>query len=428
MKKNILLLGDYISKPTGVGNILNSIVMNTLNQFNWIQIACGYPEPNDGKMIDMSKDIIAQTGRRDAKLIVYPSADYGNINLMHQVIQEQEIDVVFFMTDPRYYQWLFISMYELKMIYRIPFVYYSVWDNYPIPDFNEPYYKSCDALLAINKLTDHIHIQLTHDTDIVTKYVPHGVDLKTFYKITPERNVDEYDYLMSIKNDLKEKHNCTEFFFWNNTNQYRKCPLLVMEAFNKFVSRYRGPEKVALIMHTDLTSPAGFDLLTVKRALYPDLNIIFSTNKLDQSIINIYYNLAVATINVAYNEGFGLSNLEAIAAGCRTIATKTGGLQDQFFNKTDTKLITPHLEIMSGSPVTPYIIQDHVRADAIAEYMLDCMDYTLPQCMNLYEIPSQITHDQIIEKGMDVNSMVNSIAQTLNNVECLFKNYTITRI
>ena len=39
---------------------------------------------------------------------------------------------------------------------NIPMIYYHVWDNYPYPKFNKPYYDSNDAVIAISKVTHDI--------------------------------------------------------------------------------------------------------------------------------------------------------------------------------------------------------------------------------------------------------------------------------
>ena len=61
----------------------------------------------------------------------------------------------------------------------------------------------------------------------------------------------------------------------------------------------------------------------------PDLNIIFSTNKLSSQHLNYLYNIADLTINLASNEGFGLGTCESLMSGTPIVVNVTGGLQDQ---------------------------------------------------------------------------------------------------
>ena len=49
-------------------------------------------------------------------------------------------DILWFMTDPRFYQWLWQIENEIRQ--NVPMVYYHVWDNYPYPKFNKVYYDS----------------------------------------------------------------------------------------------------------------------------------------------------------------------------------------------------------------------------------------------------------------------------------------------
>lgn len=58
-------------------------------------------------------------------------------------------------TDPRYFIWLFSIENEIRK--NIPITYLSIWDNYPAPLYNLPYYESCDMLLGISKQTHNIH-------------------------------------------------------------------------------------------------------------------------------------------------------------------------------------------------------------------------------------------------------------------------------
>ena len=53
-------------------------------------------------------------------------------------MQKERPDVLWFMTDPRFYGWLWEIENEVRT--HMPMVYYHVWDNYPYPHFNKPYY------------------------------------------------------------------------------------------------------------------------------------------------------------------------------------------------------------------------------------------------------------------------------------------------
>ena len=110
-------------------------------------------------------------------------------------------------------------------------------------------------------------------------------------------------------------------------------------AFNEFCQRV-GKEKaskIALLMHTNPVDQNGTDLPKIVETLTPDANVIFSTQKLSTEQLNYLYNMADCTVNIAGNEGFGLTTAESIMAGTPAIINVTGGLQDQCgFKKKST--------------------------------------------------------------------------------------------
>ena len=88
-------------------------------------------------------------------------------------------------------------------------------------------------------------------------------------------------------------------------------------------------DRTAFVLHTQPADQHGTDLPAVVEAMCPDLNIIFSTNKLSNKHLNYLYNIADVTINIASNEGFGLGTCESLMCGTPIIVNVTGGLQDQ---------------------------------------------------------------------------------------------------
>jgi glycosyltransferase involved in cell wall biosynthesis len=149
-------------------------------------------------------------------------------------------------------------------------------------------------------------------------------------------------------------------------------------------------------MHTKEIDENGTDLKAVKNDLCPKYNVIFTNSSLEQNILNEFYNIADCTINIANNEGFGLSTLESVMAGTPIIVNVTGGLQDQcgfnidgeeFSAKDYIKLgslhdynkwgmishgewvvpIWPSSMNLNGSPLTPYIFDDRANLNDVAK-------------------------------------------------------------
>jgi glycosyltransferase involved in cell wall biosynthesis len=104
------------------------------------------------------------------------------------------------------------------------------------------------------------------------------------------------------------------------------------------------------------------------------------------------YNVADVVVNIGSNEGWGLSSTEAILSGTPIINNVTGGLQDQcgFTDKNGewirfngdfatnhtgrfkkhgswVKPVFPTNRSLQGSPQTPYIFDDRVRYEDVAE-------------------------------------------------------------
>jgi len=113
-------------------------------------------------------------------------------------------------------------------------------------------------------------------------------------------------------------------------------------AFREFA--YNLPEekrnKTAFVLHTQPADQHGTDLPAVVEEMCPDLNIIFSTNKLSNQHLNYLYNIADVTINIASNEGFGLGTCESLMCGTPIIVNVTGGLQDQCGFRLSDELLT----------------------------------------------------------------------------------------
>ena len=81
-RKKILLLGDDLRHPSGVGVMSREIVLGTAHRFNWVQIGGLLNHPEVGKIIDISDSVNEETGLSDASVKIIPSSGYGNIELL----------------------------------------------------------------------------------------------------------------------------------------------------------------------------------------------------------------------------------------------------------------------------------------------------------------------------------------------------------
>jgi len=150
-RKKILLLCDDIRMHSGIATMAREIVVGTAHHFNWLNIGAAINHPEAGKGIDISAEVNKFTGLDDAWVRVLPNNGYGDAMLVRSLIQQEKPDAIFIFTDPRYWTWLFEIEREIRN--QIPIMYYSIWDNWPLPLWNQPFYESCDLHMCISKQT-----------------------------------------------------------------------------------------------------------------------------------------------------------------------------------------------------------------------------------------------------------------------------------
>ena len=282
---------------------------------------------------------------------VYPVDGYGTADQVRSIMANEKPDVVWFMTDPRFWGWLWMIENEIRP--HAPMVYYHVWDNYPYPTFNKKFYDSNDVVCTISKVTDDIVRTLSPDVECIR--IPHAVPNDVFAP-APEESIKEYREAHTALNNDKV------VFFWNNRNARRKQSGTLIYWFKEFLDEV-GQDNATLIMHTDPKDVHGQDL----HAIIEELNlqegqVMLSTAKVDLPQLAMIYNVADCTINISDAEGFGLSTLESLSCGTPIVATMTGGLQEQV---TDGENwfgvgIEPASKSIIGSQDVPYIYEDRI--------------------------------------------------------------------
>jgi len=328
-KKKILLLSDDLRMSSGVGTMSREIVMGTIKEYDWVQIAGAIKHPDANKTVDMCDTVRKETGVEDAYVKLYPVDGYGNQELLRNLLEVEKPDAILHYTDPRFWKWLYDMEHEVRQ--HIPIYYYNIWDDLPYPMWNEPFYESCDLIMNISKQTHNIVQNVCQNkprTDWDSTYVPHGINEKHFY---PVKNEKERLEMNKMKSELFQGKDIEFCLFYNNRNIKRKMTSDAILAFREFA--YKLPkekrDKTAFVLHTQPADQHGTDLPAVVEAMCPDLNVIFSTQKLSNQHLNYLYNIADVTINIASNEGFGLGTCESLMSGTPIIVNVTGGLQDQ---------------------------------------------------------------------------------------------------
>jgi glycosyltransferase involved in cell wall biosynthesis len=328
-RKKILLMCDDIRMHSGVANVGKDLVLQTAHKYNWINIGAAINHPETGKKLDISAEVNKIAGIEDSEVAVIPSNGYGDPMVLRQLLHIEKPDAIFLITDPRYWAWLFQIENEIRR--NIPIVYLNIWDDYPAPQYNEVFYESCDALLAISKQTKNINqIVLGEKAQAkIIEYVPHGINEDIFKPILQDSSFTSFRNRI-----LGEKASQIDFvLLFNSRNIRRKQIPDTILAYKHFIDQLpeEKAKKCAFVLHTQPVDENGTDLHAVVEYLCSDekYNIIFSENPLNPNEMNYLYNMADATILLTSNEGWGLSLTESLLTGTCIIANVTGGMQDQ---------------------------------------------------------------------------------------------------
>jgi glycosyltransferase involved in cell wall biosynthesis len=405
-KPLILLLSDDMRLHSGIATMSKEIVLHTSHKYDWIQVGAAVKHPDEGKFFDVSDSVNKEAGIDNASVKIIPQSGYGNQQLIRNLMISEDIDAILHFTDPRFWDWLYAMEDEIRK--HIPIMYYNIWDDLPDPQWNAPFYGSCDLLMGISKQTYGINKRVMDKFEMPMKdwqiqYVPHGVS-STFKPIQS----DEYSKVEEMKSNLGLDGK--EFvLFYNNRNIRRKNPGDIIMAYKTFCDTLTKEEsdKVSLLMHTNPVDSNGTDLHEVINNVCPDYDVLFTGKQFSTDELNLIYNVVDVTINMASNEGFGLTTCESVNAGTPIIINVTGGLQDQCGFTIDGKYITPeqYVELgslhnrkdlpanlswgswvnpiwptnrsLQGSPMTPYIFDDRCSFEDAAKAIRQWYD-TMP--------------------------------------------------
>ena len=441
-KKKILLLSDDLRMHSGIATMSREIVLNSLKEFDWVQLGAAINHPDQGKIFDLSQDVSTQTGIKDASVKIYCNNGYGDQDILRELIQIERPDVILHFTDPRFWGWLYAMEHELRQF--IPIAYYTIWDGTPYPMWNKPFYKSCDLLMCISKQTHNIVKQVLKGEDYKDwqiTYVPHGVNDKQFFPIYEYH--DQWKEFLEYKDTIVSKD--TEFVvFHNSRNIRRKHTSDLILAYKEFCDKLpkEKSDKCVLLLHTEQVDEAGTDLIAVIKELCP-YKVQFTPSRIiDTKQLNFLYNIADVTANLASNEGFGLGTAESVMAGTPIVVNVTGGMQDQCgFRKDDgsylmtndynvdfptnaegtykecgvwVKPTFPAVRTLQGSPATPYIFDD------IADYK-DAGNKIYDWYMTPYHLRNEfgwIGRDHFMkpEQGLSAVTMGNNVIKDINTL------------
>tara|TARA_B110000902_G_scaffold175261_1_gene198959 strand:- start:1047 stop:2486 length:1440 start_codon:yes stop_codon:yes gene_type:complete len=385
-RKKILLICDDVRVHSGVATVAKEIVCGTAHHFNWVQIAGAIKHPDKGKRLDLSPSTDKEVGITGSSVILYPTDGYGDSGLLREILNIEKPDAIMLFTDPRYFTYIFSMEHEIRK--SIPIAYLNIWDDYPAPMYNKPYYEACDLLMGISKQTVNINKIVLEgcNKNKIFKYIPHGKNPNIYFPLT-----EETEDFINFKKELFKGDSPEFVLLFNSRNIRRKQIPDTILAFRTFLDSLPKEEalKCRLVLKTETVTDAGTDLDKVREYLLGEdyLNTcIILENKFTEQQLNYLYNIADVQILLTSNEGWGLTITEAMLAGTPYIANVTGGMQDQMrFVDNEGKWFEPDTNIPSnhrgtykehgewvfpvyptsrsiqGSPTTPYIFDDRCK-------------------------------------------------------------------
>ena len=149
-KMKILLLSDHALSTSGVGCQSRYLMNGLIEKGCWTVRQFGAALKHADYEVQMP----------DPDFIIKPIDGFGNPDMLRVALASEKHDVLMIFTDPRFFTWLWAMEDEIHQI--CPIAYWHVWDNYPSPEFNYPYYTSTDLI--------NCHSHLTYD--IVSEKFP----------------------------------------------------------------------------------------------------------------------------------------------------------------------------------------------------------------------------------------------------------------
>jgi glycosyltransferase involved in cell wall biosynthesis len=362
-KIKILTLSDHPLSPSGVGIQTRYMIEHLLRTGKYQVVSFGGAIKHENyepqKLEEFGDD-----------WSIFPVDGYGTPDMVRSVIRNEKPDILWFMTDPRFWGWLWEIENEIRPL--MPMVYYHVWDNKPYPLYNKKYYDSNDVVVTISKVTDDIVKNVSPSVERI--YLPHAVDTNIF------RKIDEEEITKFTQSQFPELGKDKFLFFWNNRNARRKMTGSIIFWFKEFLDQV-GHENASLVMHTDPYDPYGQDIyMLMEKMKLTNGELLLSTKKYDPEVLATLYNMIDCTINISDAEGFGLATLESLACEKPIIVSMTGGLQQQV---TDGENwfgvgIEPASRAIIGSQDVPYIYEDRV-----------CKEDFINALLKLYNMPKE---------------------------------------
>ena len=404
-KKKIIVLSDHALSPSGVGVQTKHLIegLAKTGKYTFRQLGAAMKHRNYSTVV-VNEDFI-----------IKPVDGFGNPELIRKIIITEKPDAFLIFSDPRFFKWFFNIEDEIHQ--TCPILWWHVWDNRPTPKFNYPLYEATDAINCHSHLT---YEMCKEDFPDKTSFIPHSVPQEVYYPLEESEVKQHKEFILKKRKD---------FFtaIWVNRNARRKRPGDLLYSWKLFLDKLDKKDAV-LILHTNPYDEEGQNLIDVAKELDILENVMFSDRHVTFEELNVLYNISDCAINISLAEGFGLTTLEAMQVGKPIIATKTGGLTRQVVNfKTGEEngvALEPELKTLVGSQSVPYIFEDYVSQDKIADAIKKIYDMDNTKRQNLGKKARKYVLENF-KYEKTVKEWDKSLENTINNWRKLRKNYTI---
>ncbi len=353
-KKKILMLCDHPLSTSGVGTQSRYLISKLIATGKYsFRVLGGAIKHDSYETVSVNPDFI-----------VKPVDGFGGRDVLRLAIATEQPDAIMLFTDPRFFIWVWEMEDEIHQV--CPIVYNHLWDQCEFPPvFNKVLFESTDLINCINRPTyEFLHSHFPEKTH----WAPHALPTELFFQMP------EIEQLQARKQLIQNVPNAEFLVAWVNRNARRKMPGDLIWSWKMFLDaleKKHGHRNAALVLHTDPHDQEGPNLLQIIEMFKLHQNVIISNNRTSFQDMNKLYNSVDTVINRSCAEGFGLSTLEAMYCGKPIIALQTGGLTRQVVDYRDGSengiALPVELKSMVGSQMVPYILEDHVRNETVAD-------------------------------------------------------------
>ncbi len=320
---------------------------------------------------------IAMTPRPKSKFYIYEGIEVysvpgsGELHQVRKIIHDLKPDIFIALADVRFFEYLFMLEKDIRKFG--PFLFWHLWDNDPFPFNNVPFYASVSKVVCASLFTYNLLKQNGIDN---IEYIPHCVDTRV-YKPMRKKEMQVFPDLLR-QNCMSEAKRVKLWFGTVEANIDRKRLPDLIRIFGKFMKRHKD---VGLVLHTNPTDLRGPNLFKAKTHFLGDskeeLIIVSNATNQKRSYLRELYNYIDVFVNISYNEGFGLGEIEAMACGTPCLVTDTAAQKHKLAEGKLGWLLPPDIRHMLSGHGLTLIYQDLVSDEAVLnklEYIYNHQD------------------------------------------------------